>query len=127
MDTTSSPTHSSSSKIFSIALTVGVALWATAFTAQMAAAEPVNKQGAPVSYADLDLRSEAGARTLLVRITKAAKSACGELTHSALLPREGAHHRVCVTEAVDAAVARVDSPVLAALYKSSPDMALAAR
>jgi UrcA family protein len=125
MDTTS-PTRTSS-KLLSIALAAGVGLWLTAFTADMAVAEPVNKQSTPVLFGDLDLRTEAGAKTLLTRITKAARSACGELTHSALLPRESAHHRVCVADAVDAAVARVDAPMLAALHKSQPDMALAAR
>jgi UrcA family protein len=125
MDTTmTSPT---SSKLLSIALTAGVGLWLTAFATGMASAEPVNKQIAAVSYGDLDLKTEAGAKVLLTRIGKAAKSACGDLVHTPLLPREGAYRRECVAEAVDAAVARIDAPMLAALHKSQPDMTLAAR
>jgi UrcA family protein len=131
MDTTTSPTHSASSKLFSVALAAGVGLWITAFATGMATAEPDNKPtapvSAPVSYGDLDVGTEAGARVLLARITVAAKSACGELTHSPLLPREGAYHRECVAEAVDATVKQVDSPVLAALNKSEAGITLAAR
>lgn len=129
--TTSSPTRSSSSKLFSIVLAVGVGLWATAFTAQLAAADPLDKPtapvSAPISYGDLDLSTDTGARTLLSRITIAARSACGGVSHSPLLPREGANHRECVSEAVDAAVARIDAPALAAVRATERAIELASR
>ena len=127
MDTNMTSPNRVSSKFFSIALTAGVGLWLTAMAPDMAVADPVRKQSAPVTYGDLDLSTEQGAKTLLTRISKAAKTACGELTHSALLPRESAYQWQCVTGAVDAAVARIDAPLVAALHKSQPGIALAAR
>jgi UrcA family protein len=81
-----------------------------------------------VSFDDLNLATESGARTLLVRINKAARAACGRVSHSPVLPREWAHHSQCVVEAVDAAVKRVDLPMLTAMHTGAPvDVAIAAR
>ena len=133
--TTSSPTASSVSSSryrgLGVALAVTAGLWLTAVGAGIAQADTpplVETKSQQVVFDDLNLSSESGARTLLVRINKAAKAACGPATHSPLLPREAAYHRACVTDAVDAAVKRVDLPVLTALYNGAPaDIAIAAR
>ena len=133
--TTSSPTAYASSpnryRGLGVALAVSAGLWLTAVGAGIAQADTpplVLTKSHEVSFDDLNLASESGARTLLVRIEKAAKSACGPLSHSPVLPRERAHHSQCVADAVDAAVKRVDLPTLTALYTGAPaDIAIAAR
>jgi UrcA family protein len=135
--TTSSPNQSglnaSSNRYrgLGVALAVTAGLWLTAVGAGIAQADTpplVETRTQQVTFDDLNLSSESGARTLLVRINKAANAACGPATHSPLMPREAAHRRTCVTEAVDAAVRRVDLPVLTALHTGAPaDIAIAAR
>ena len=136
--TTSSPTTSglnaSSPKQYrglGVALAISAGLWLTAVGAGIAQADTpplLETKSQQVAFDDLNLASESGARTLLVRINKAAKAACGPATRSPLLPREAAHQRACVTEAVDTAVRRVDLPTLTALYTGAPaDIAIAAR
>jgi UrcA family protein len=136
MDTTTSPKTSSTSspnryRGLGVALAVTAGLWLTTVGAGMAQADtppPAELKSQQVSFDDLNLASESGARTLLVRINKAAKAACGEISHSPILPREWAQHRQCVVEAVDAAVKRVDLPTLTALHTGAPaDVTLAAR
>ena len=66
-----------------------------------------------VSYADLDLGREAGARALLKRISGAAKQVCSPE------PRDLADtkpYQACTQQAADRAVATVDSPKVSALY-----------
>ena len=133
--TTSSPTFSLASspdryRGLGVALAITAGLWLTAVGAGIAQADTpqlVLEKSQQVVFDDLNLSSESGARTLLVRIEKAARTACGPLTHSPVLPRERAHHSQCVADAVDAAVKRVDLPVLTALYRGTADIAVAAR
>jgi UrcA family protein len=130
---TSGLTASSSKQYRSlgVALAVTAGLWLTTVGAGIAQADTpplVETKSQQVTFDDLNLSSESGARTLLVRINQAARAACGRSTHSPLLPREAAHRRACVTEAVDAAVKRVDLPVLTALHTgATADIAVAAR
>lgn len=136
MDTTYSSPNASSPLTSSnryrglgVVIAVGATAWLATFGAGIASAEapvPVTKI-LQVSYDDLKIDSESGARTLLVRIQKAAKTACGPLSHSPVLPRELALHRDCVVEAVDAAVKRVDLPTLTALHTGSAGTAVASR
>lgn len=70
-----------------------------------------------VSYADLDLTHEAGAQTLLVRIKSAARAVCEppqslELTYATL-------YRQCVGDAIGRAVADVNAPALAQVYREA--------
>jgi UrcA family protein len=133
--TTSSPTTSYVSshryRGLGVALAITAGLWLTAVGAGIAHADTpplAETKSQQVVFDDLNLSSESGARTLLVRINKAAKAACGPSTHSPLLPREAAYQRACVTNAVDAAVRRVDLPVLTALNTGAPaGVAVAAR
>ena len=71
----------------------------------------------PVSYADLDISTQAGAHALLSRIEAASEKACaGQMSNSPLLPRERSAERACVAEAVSQTVAKINSPVLAQVH-----------
>jgi UrcA family protein len=136
MDTTTSPIASSASspnryRGLGVLLAISASVWLTTVGAGVAQADAppqVQTRSQEVNFDDLNLTSQSGARTLLVRINRAAKAACGPLSHSPLLPREAANHRACVADAVDAAVKRVNLPVLTALHNSAAaDIAIAAR
>jgi UrcA family protein len=135
MDTTiASPKFASSNRasptysILAVALSLSVGVWLAAVTAGMAHAETAPQTAARVTYADLNVSTTDGARALLGRIDIAAKAACGVKTHSPLLPHEAGYHRVCVANAVDAAVKQIGSPMLAELHNQSlASVTLAAR
>jgi UrcA family protein len=70
-----------------------------------------------VSYADLNLNSTAGAKTLYQRIRTAAKAVCGS-------PYERMHRmqkaaRACVQHAIDDAVTQVGNRNLTALHEAT--------
>ncbi|HEY2356895.1 MAG TPA: UrcA family protein [Phenylobacterium sp.] len=72
-----------------------------------------------VRYSELDLTHEAGARVLLGRIRQAAHTVCGpEPSHLSI--DEYQRYEACVVEAVDATVQRVHSPLVTAIYDSTP-------
>ncbi len=73
----------------------------------------VRTQSETVTYADLDLGRDAGARALLVRITGAARRVCGPApeTHESAAP-----FKKCVDRAVDHAVTEVNRPTVNALH-----------
>ena len=68
-----------------------------------------------VSYADLNLRTEEGARTLLGRIEGAAKKVCSPEPAPPNLA-EGADYKTCLHDAQDGAVADLGNPRVSALY-----------
>ncbi len=77
-----------------------------------------------VSYSDLDLESEAGARALLERLDAAAFKACGgdPKRHSAYKARPEVTVEIfetCRKDAVAAAVGRLDAPLVAKLHGKS--------
>jgi UrcA family protein len=81
-----------------------------------------------VRYSDLDLETVEGANTLLKRISSAAKSVCAPIDHGSLSSKAKAE--ACQGKLTAAAVARVDSPVLLAVYESArtmPQVVTAAR
>ena len=123
MDTYASPNRPSlAPRIFGIALTIGVSLWLAVIGADLATAETAPQttaQTAQVSYSDLDLSTPHGAKTLLIRIKSAADAACGAENHSPLFPRAMAQHRTCVTDAVNAAVTRIDAPLVAMFHNET--------
>src|SRR5262245_658641 len=131
MDTiNTSPTRTSQKVhgILTAALGVSVGLWLIAIaagTAMAQAPQGADRPGEPVAYSDLDLRTSDGANILLRRLELAARRACGpEPVHSPLMPRSAGFHHRCVTNAVDAAVAQIDAPVLAAAHSDEiPDSA----
>lgn len=68
-----------------------------------------------VSYADLDLSREAGARVMLSRLESAASSVCGGWPDIRRLDRV-AVYRACTHKAMDGAVAQLGSMKVGALY-----------
>lgn len=120
------------SGILTVALAGAVAIWLIAIATETATAQNapgVTEPAERVAYADLDLNTTAGARTLLHRIDLAARRICGPTSHSPLEPRAASLNRRCVNEAVDMSVARIDAPLLAAVHtnKSSAGASLALR
>ena len=75
-----------------------------------------------VSYADLDITSTAGATALHRRIKTAAKEVCGYEGYSLV---EINLWQRCVRDAVDGAVASVNSPLLTAIHTGRPAPSIA--
>ena len=119
MDTTTSPNRPLRlSGFITAGLPVIVGLWLTGIAAETAVAQtaPDYKASESVSYADLDLSTPHGARTLLRRIDFAAKRVCGpEPSHSPLQPQLTAFYQRCVRESVDTTVDSIGSSLLSAM------------
>jgi UrcA family protein len=80
-----------------------------------------------VSYSDLNLAHEDGARTLLTRLDHAATHVCGGRPGIADL-RAWASYEVCRKAAMDRAVATLSAPLVASLYGApQPSTRIAAR
>lgn len=108
--------------VFTVALAVGSLALAPAAMAEPDVVRPVS---ATVSYADLDLSTDTGARAMLQRIRFTAREMCGsEPVHSPLTPRVPTQFRNCVIEAVDSAVAGLVDPLVAALNNTEAEKAL---
>jgi len=73
--------------------------------------EPLTKV---VSYADLNLNGEPGARTLYGRLRMAATQVCAPFRGDSL--REKTNWRECIEPALARSVAEIDAPVLTAYY-----------
>jgi UrcA family protein len=131
MDTTASPNRPLRiSGILTAGLGVVVGLWLTGVGTAIAQTAPDYRASEAVSYADLNLTTNDGARTLLRRIDLAAKRVCGpEPSNSPLQPRLVTFYRECVAHSVEATVARIDSPLLSAMNgeQKSAGAALASR
>jgi UrcA family protein len=117
MDTTSSPNRPLRlSGFLTAGLGVVVGLWLTGVGTAIAQTAPDYRASEEVSYSDLDLATSDGARTLLRRIDLAAKRVCGpEPSNSPLQPHLTAFYGRCVSDSVDASVARIGSPLLSAM------------
>jgi UrcA family protein len=70
-----------------------------------------------VSYSDLNLDSVDGATTLLKRIRVAADNVCAPLNHGNISSR--ANVDKCNAKLTDAAVTKVNHPVVASVYKAA--------
>ena len=103
---------------------LGLSLIAAAVLAGTAVARPNDgmiRKDVSVYYHDLDLNSEAGAHTMLMRIAMAAKEACGRSPYfysyysaaPALAQREFAK---CQAEAIAHAVMSLRAPTVSRLY-----------
>lgn len=78
-----------------------------------------------VKVGDLNVHSDAGARSAFKRINNAARDFCGPLQgYSAGYP---AQVRACRKEMVDKAVAKLDAPLVTALYTPQAATQLARR
>lgn len=71
-----------------------------------------------VSYRDLNITQEAGARALVSRIRQAAKHVCGPYEVDDMLDG-GRSYSSCVNDAVKGAVDRLNSPLVASI--ANPD------
>ena len=82
-------------------------------------ADPPATRSVEVSFRDLDVSTPSGAAKLYRRIQAAARSVC---QYEPTSPREPIIWQYCVRPTVDAAVAKVDNPLLTALHSghSSP-------
>jgi UrcA family protein len=80
------------------------------------AAEPPTDYSQQVKVADLNLASEAGARTLLQRIRHAATGVCASAQDDPRFQWTNPSYRRCVREASDRAVASLNSPMVTAIY-----------
>ncbi len=89
-----------------------VALLAMQGIAPAQASEPAVTRAVTVNYQDLNLDTPEDAGRLLARIRAAARQVCGP--ESERLDLQHAW-QVCYEGSLDAAVARVDSPILTAL------------
>lgn len=101
------------------AIVLGAALVAVSLSApQLATAGDIVTKSATVTYADLNLSSPAGAKTLYGRIRTAARKVC---TVNGESPYEfqNLDKRRCIRSAIDQAVMKVDSPVLVAMHAAS--------
>ena len=78
-----------------------------------------------VSFADLDLSSPAGARSVLNRIHAAASTVCGSEPDIRLLERSAVYHS-CMKATIGRAVASLDSPVVTALNAGEPGATMVA-
>jgi UrcA family protein len=107
------------------ALTAALALGLSA-SGQSAAAQNTETVSVKVSYADLNLSTEAGAKVMLQRIRSAAKKICGDGSDDPVafiyqtLP--------CAKATTDRAVAKFGNPIVTALNSgksTAPAIALA--
>jgi len=82
-------------------------------------AAPPATRSVGVGFRDLDLSTASGVTRLYIRIQAAARSVCQYEPSS---PREQTVWQFCVRPTVDAAVAKVNNPLLTALHSghSSP-------
>lgn len=62
-----------------------------------------------VSYADLDLTTDAGAQELEKRVRDTAKSTCAEIKVD--VPAQGSTEERCVKEAIDGAMVQVNAAI----------------
>lgn len=116
-----SPNHLTNSNLITSIFAVALAVGSLALAPATAMAEPdtVRPVSAAVSYADLDLSTEDGANAVLQRINAAARDMCGgKPIHSPLFPRAATQFDSCVSQAVDAAVAGFDAPVVLAFHRA---------
>ena len=116
-------TLKNSHRVASVRLTASLlaaAAGAVLFGAAPLTATAATESDAPtmaVSYADLDLATESGARILFERIEVAADEVCPAVPDIRDLNRVATHSR-CVREAIARAVQQVDSPRLAAVFSA---------
>ena len=82
---------------------VGTSLAQTALPAQ-------TPRSVTVSYADLNLSSEEGARRLYKRLVHAAERVCPEDSGSVLTLKANREARKCIAEAVERAAQQIQSP-----------------
>lgn len=100
--------------------TVPSVILATAFsisvTALAAAPNHFKHTEVTVTYYDLDVHSEKGAKTLYSRLQRASRKACALRGRGISSLREVADAKRCYAESLSAAVERIDSKPLTRLH-----------
>jgi UrcA family protein len=113
--------------MFRIFQSVIVALFAaTVFTPAVQAETGMTRKSVRVSYADLDISTAAGARTLHYRLTAATRQVCGPRPTMLQLAAKG-RYKACLDEAMSNAVAQIDSPAMAARLTGQTSVMSASR
>jgi UrcA family protein len=79
-----------------------------------------------VSYADLNLSTSAGARTLATRLKSATRRVCGSRPAPLMLAAIS-RYETCLDNAMSAAVAQIDSPVVTAHLTGQTSVTTASR
>jgi UrcA family protein len=107
--------------ITNIARRIAFVVLAAAPIAMLASVAPANESAdAPahmtVSYADLNLDSDAGITALYMRLRHAARQVCGDWDTTSL--SRGLETTKCINNAMSQAVAQVNSPMLTSLYEA---------
>jgi UrcA family protein len=87
------------------------------------------RQDVSVGYGDLNLSTEAGAHTMLIRINQAAQKACGGApifygTYNVAPELARKDFATCQTNAVSAAVKMLNAPLVMRLYAQNGEEAL---
>jgi UrcA family protein len=105
--------------ITNIARRIAFVVLAAAPIAMLASVAPAHESAdAPahmtVSYADLNLNSDAGIAVLYKRLRYAARQVCGDLDTTNL--SRGRITTDCINNAMSQAVAQINSPTLTGLY-----------
>ena len=98
----------------SLLLTFGIALPAIGLAAAPSQIDDVSVR---VSYADLDIHSEAGAKVLYSRLKRASEEVCGIQSHvinGSLAATKNA--RACYREALEVSVKKIDSAALTGIH-----------
>jgi UrcA family protein len=106
-------------KCLGISTTFGLCLWNSVCCASVQKAP--GEGPAPtkiVSYSDLDLDSEAGARTLYVRLRAASRQVCTGFEGTESVQQHSEWLR-CYSTALSSAVSQVNSASLSSLYHQS--------
>lgn len=102
-----------------IAAALAVSGAASARTATASAADP-DVLATTVPYADLDLSHDWGAQTLIARVRQAARTVCGGEPSSLLRLEDQKRYRACMASTMTAAIARLNAPLVTALYSGGP-------
>ena len=98
------------------AAVLAVGALAIPVTAIGAAPSQFERISVKVSYADLDIHSDKGAKVLYSRLKRASQKACGLGPYLTSGLSERLKAKICYDEALDAAVVRIDSSVLQQIH-----------
>jgi len=101
-------------KAYSVAaVTLTLSISAPVFSQTSPPASPIVEAAVKVNYSDLKLNTIAGAATFLARIRSAAYTVCNaDLNNRAVL-------QSCMRESTERALAQIEDPLPAALYKGN--------
>ena len=90
-----------------------------------ALAEKGHTVSVAVSYADLNLASADGAKLMLSRLKQASKKVCGRpVTHA---PAERRLVQACVKETMGRSIAKLNAPMVTALFMGPDRIQMASR